>query len=128
MESLVGFQHQSHYSDFRIKPSNKVNEELIEQEWPNIQRIMVSLAQKDVTQATIVRKLASYVRQNKTMKALWELDNICRTLYILDFIDDPELRQSVQKALNRSEAYHRLRRAVAFVNGGKFSVQTKGEQ
>ena len=62
------------------------------------------------------------------MKALWELDNICRTLYILDFIDEPELRQSVQKALNRGEAYHRLRRAVAFVNGGKFSVQTEGEQ
>jgi len=76
---------------------------------------MASLAQKDVTQATIVRKLSSYVRQNKTMKALWELENICRTLYILDFIDDVELRQSVQKALNRGEAYHRLRRAVAFV-------------
>jgi len=97
------------------KPSRKANDELIEREWPNIQRIMASLAQKDVTQATIVRKLSSYVRQNKTMKALWELENICRTLYILDFIDDVELRQSVQKALNRGEAYHRLRRAVAFV-------------
>ena len=67
---------------------------------------MVSLAQKDVTQATIVRKLSSYARQNQTKKALWELENICRTLYILDFIDDVELRQSVQKALNRGEAYH----------------------
>jgi hypothetical protein len=38
-----------------------------------------------------------------------------------------ELRQSVQKALNRGEAYHRLRRAVAFVNG-RFSVQTEVEQ
>jgi len=34
----------------------------------------------------------------------------------------------VQKALNRGEAYHRLRRAVAFVNGGKFRVQTEAEQ
>ena len=32
------------------------------------------------------------------------------------------------KALNRGEAYHRLRRAVAFVNGGKFRVQTEAEQ
>jgi hypothetical protein len=59
---------------------------------------------------------------------LWELENICRTLYILDFIDDVELRQSVQKALNRGEAYHRFRRAVAYVNGGKFRVQTEAEQ
>ena len=128
MDSLVGFKHPNHYSGFLIKPSHKANDELIEREWPNIQRIMASLAQKDVTQATIVRKLSSYVRQNKTMKALWELENICRTLYILDFIDGVELRQSVQKALNRGEAYHRLRRAVAFVNGGKFSVQTEAEQ
>jgi TnpA family transposase len=34
----------------------------------------------------------------------------------------------VQKALNRGEAYHRLRRAVAFVNGGKFRVKTEAEQ
>jgi TnpA family transposase len=38
------------------------------------------------------------------------------------------LRQSVQKALHRGEAYHRLRRAVAYVKGGKFRVQTEAEQ
>jgi TnpA family transposase len=64
----------------------------------------------------------------KTKKALWELENIFRTLYILDFMDDVNLRQCVQKALNKGEAYHRLRRAVAFVNGGKFRVKTETEQ
>ena len=34
----------------------------------------------------------------------------------------------MQKALNRGEAYHRLRRAVSFVNGGKFRVKTEAEQ
>ena len=34
----------------------------------------------------------------------------------------------MQKALNRGEAYHRLRRAVAYVNGGKFRVKTEAEQ
>jgi len=38
------------------------------------------------------------------------------------------LGQTVQKALNRGKAYHRLRRAVANVNGGKFRVKTAGEQ
>lgn len=128
-EKLVGFESPGRYpSDFLIKPSRKTYDELIIQEWPNIQRIMASLAQKDTTQATIVRKLSSYARQNQTKKALWELDNICRTIYILDFIDDVGLRQSVQKALNRGEAYHRFRRAVAYVNAGKFKVQTEAEQ
>jgi TnpA family transposase len=43
----------------------------------NIQRIVASLMQKDVTQATVVRKLSSYTRQNETKKAMWEVDNIC---------------------------------------------------
>jgi TnpA family transposase len=126
--TLIGFQHPSCYGDLLIRPSRKAFDDLIRKEWGNIQRIMASLAHKDVTQATIVRKLSSYARQNQTKKALWELDNLCRTLYVLDFIDDPELRQSVQKALNRGEAYHRLRRAVAYVNGGKFRVKTETEQ
>ncbi|HLK55210.1 MAG TPA: Tn3 family transposase [Chthonomonadaceae bacterium] len=41
---------------------------------------------------------------------------------------DVQLRQGVQKALNRGEAYHRLRRAVTFVNGGRFRVKTEAEQ
>lgn len=128
IDTLVGFYPPKHYADCIIKPARKVKDGLIIKEWPNVQRIMASLAQKDVTQATLVRKLNSYTRQNSTRKALWELESICRTLYILDFVNDVELRQSVQKSLNRGEAYHRLRRAVAFVNGGKFRVQTEAEQ
>lgn len=81
-----------------------------------------------MAQATVVRKLSSYVRQNQTKKALWEMENIRWTIYILDFIDDPVLRQSVQKALNRGEAYHRMRRAISYVNSGKFRVKTEAEQ
>ena len=128
MSSLVSFRHPNHYADLLIKPVRKTFDALIVKEWPNIQRIMASLAQKDVTQATVVRKLSSYARQNQTRKALWELDSIRRTIYILDFIDNPTLRQSVQKALNRGESYHRMRRAISYVNSGKFRVKTEAEQ
>lgn len=39
-----------------------------------------------------------------------------------------ELRQCVQRALNRGEAYHRLRRVIAYVNNGKFRVTTEEQQ
>jgi hypothetical protein len=55
IDALVGFQHSSHYADYLIKPSRKAFDTLICKEWPNIQRILASLAQKNVTQATIVR-------------------------------------------------------------------------
>ena len=128
LAGLVGRHAPGHYGKWLVKPSRKSNDELIIREWPAVQRIMASLGQKQVSQATIVRKLASYKRQNQTKKALWELDNLCRTRHILQFINDVGLRQSIQKALNRGEAYHRLRRAVAFVNGGKLRVHTEAEQ
>ena len=71
--SLVGVRHPSHYAGSLIKPTRKIREDLIVREWPNIQRIVASLMQKDVTQATVVRKLSSYTRQNGTKKAMWEV-------------------------------------------------------
>lgn len=39
---------------------------------------------------------------------------------MLNYVDDKTLRQFVQQALNRGEAYHQLRRAIASVNGNQF--------
>jgi hypothetical protein len=38
------------------------------------------------------------------------------------------MRQGVQKALNRGEAYHKLKRAVFHAHQGKFRVKTELEQ
>jgi len=88
----------------------------------------VSLALKETTQSTIVRKLSSHARNNRTKRALWEYDGIHRSLYLLNYIDSPSLRRSVQKALNRGENYHQLRRAVSFASFGKLRFKTEYEQ
>jgi TnpA family transposase len=125
---LYGFHDPSHYQHCVVKPIRKIKKKLITDEWDNIQRIMVSLGVKSTTQSTIVRKLSSYQRKNRTKKALWEYDNIIKSLYLLNYIDILAVRQSVQKALNRGEAYHKLKRAVFHVNQGKFRVKTELEQ
>jgi TnpA family transposase len=128
-EALYGFKHPSQYDeDMVLKPIRKLSPELIIEEWENIQRIMVSLALKTTTQSTIVRKLSAFARKNKTRRALWEYDNIFRSLYLLDYIDSPPLRRNVQQALNRGESYHQLRRAVSHANFGKLRFKTEHEQ
>ena len=75
------------------------------------------------------RRQAQRLRaQNKTRQALWEYDTIIRSLYLLEYIDSPPLRQNVQRALNRGENYHQLRRAVSYANFGKLRFQTEEEQ
>ncbi|PUB87372.1 MAG: hypothetical protein DBP02_01415 [gamma proteobacterium symbiont of Ctena orbiculata] len=56
----------------------------------------------------IVSKLSTYRRQNRTNKALWEFDNITKSLYLLDYVDLPMRRSNVHKALNRYEACYWL--------------------
>ena len=103
--SLYGFKHPSKYSAMLLKPIRKTNKQLIIDEWSNMQRIFLSLALKTTTQFIIVGKLSSYTRKNRTTRALWELDNIFRSLYLLNYIDSLTLRQNVQRAMNRGESY-----------------------
>lgn len=126
-KSLYGFKHPVSY-DGLIKPVRKIRKDLIIGEWDGVARIMVSLALKSTTQSIITRKLSAYARKNKTRTALWEYDNIIKSLYLLRFVDEPPLRRNVQLALNRGESYHKLRKAVAFANFGKLRFKTEYEQ
>lgn len=128
-KSLYGFQHPTQYGDeFLLRPIRKIQKELVIDEWENMLRIFLSLALKTTTQFVIVGKLSSYARKNRTKRALWELDNIYRSLYLLDYIDILTLRRNVQKALNRGEGYHQLRKAVSYANFGQLRFKTENDQ
>ena len=50
------------------------------------------------------------------------------TYYEKYHIDSLALRTNVQRALNRGESYHKLRRAVSHANFGKLRFKTEQEQ
>jgi TnpA family transposase len=127
--TLYGFKDISEYDEkFLLKPACKVNKSLILEEEDNIQHIFASLALKVTSQSVIISKLSAYARNNRTKKALWELDNIQRSSYLLTYIDSMMLRRNVQRVLNRGESYHKLRRAVAYAYSGRLRVKTELEQ
>lgn len=108
--------------DDRVQLSLKkpINTKRIMEHWDTIQRIAVSLAQRKTDQATLVRKLSAYKSNHPLLEAFTEYNRLVKARYLLSYIDDPELRNHVQKALNRGEAYHQLRRAISQVNGDRF--------
>jgi TnpA family transposase len=101
--------------------------DIIEKGWQDIQRIMLSLQSKRTTQASLVRKLSGYPAYHPTLQALTEYNRLIKAQYLLDYIDDASLRQYVQRALNRGEAWHALRRTIALVNGNKFRGKNESE-
>ena len=56
------------------------------------------------------------------------MDNIRRSSYLLTYVDSLAMRRNVQRALNRGESYHKLRRAVAYAYSGRLRVKTGLEQ
>jgi TnpA family transposase len=100
---------------------------LIIEQWETIQRIVISLQKKTISQATLVRKLSGYSQNHPLLKALTEYNRMIKAMYLLDYIDDASLRRYVQRALNRGEAYHQLRRAIANVNGNRFRGKNDNE-
>src|SRR3546814_7780240 len=86
--------------------SDLINEPLIERNWPDILRIMATIAAGIVAPSQILRKLASYPRQNELALALREVGRIERTLFMIDWILDAGLQRQAQIGLNKGEAHH----------------------
>ncbi len=82
--------------------------------WEDVLRLSVSISQGTATASLLLRKLGSYPRQNGLAVALREIGKIERTLFILQWLKDSELRRRVQVGLNKGEARNALARAVFF--------------
>lgn len=125
---LYGSKDASYPDKYILKPSNIINENLILEEEMNMKRVIASLALKTATVSTIIKKISNSPKSNRTRKALSEYDKIIRSIHVLKYIDDPNFGQYIQKAVNRQELYHKLRRKVGFENGGKIMVRLESEQ
>ncbi len=92
--------------------TTSVNLKGIEIHWREVLRLATSIKQGTVTASLMLKKLASYPKQNGLAKALREIGRIERTLFILDWFRDPALLRRVQAGLNKGEARNALVRAV----------------
>jgi TnpA family transposase len=100
----------------------------IQAHWDDILRLAASIKQGTVTASLMLRKLGSYPRQNGLAVALRELGRIERTLFILDWLQNVELRRRVHAGLNKGEARNALARAVFFNRLGEIRDRSFEQQ
>ncbi|CCH47872.1 Tn3 family transposase [Pseudodesulfovibrio piezophilus] len=111
---LYTFGSAKRWADLEPLIGSKIKQKDIENQWEEILRLASSIRLGTVTASLIIRKLASYPRQNKLALAIRELGRLERTLFLLDWVKKPELRSRVQAGLNKGESRNALARAVFF--------------
>ena len=74
-----------------------------------------------VAPSVMLRKLADYRRQNQLDLALQELGRMERPLFMLDWLESPELRRRCHAGLNKSEQRHFLAQVICTFKQGRIA-------
>ena len=91
-----------------------INLRAVTDQWFELLRLALSVKTGTATASVILRKLAAYPRQNGLALALRERGKLERTLFTLQWLQDPDLRRRSSVGLNKGEQQNALRRAVFF--------------
>ena len=125
---LYSFGRASAYPSLEPLIAGRINVALIRSHWSDILRVAASIRTGTVTASLILRQLASYPRQNGVAAALRELGRLERTLFTLNWLEDPELRRGASRELNKGESRNSLARAVFIHRLGEIRDRTYENQ
>lgn len=113
---------------WKIAPDHYINDTLIRENWDDLLRLVATIKLKENTASDIFRRLNSYSRQHALYQTLKAFGQMIKSLFILRYVDDVELRQAIEKQLNKVELANRFSRAVAVGNPREFTQAEKEEQ
>ena len=91
-------------------------------------RVALSISQGRLRASTILRKLGTASRKNKLFVAFRELGRVVRTIFLLQFINDEDLRRTINAATNVAEAWNGFVQWVAFGSEGVIRQNNREEQ
>jgi TnpA family transposase len=114
--------------DWKISPDKTVNTELIREHWDALLRLVTTIQLKENTASDIFRRLNSYSRQHTLYQTLKAFGQIIKSLFILRYVNDVELRQAIEKQLNKVELSNKFARAVAVGSPYEYAQTEKEEQ
>ena len=119
-QRLYKLHKSQNYGEYDCLFSGTVDIELIQEHWDQIIRIVAALKNGHLPAHIIIQKLAN--RTDKVAKAVQALGRLVKTIYILRYLSDEELRYKVHLQLNRGESRHNLAKALFFDNRGIFKT------
>ena len=125
---LYRFRSGSDQAEWPIVPAKHVNENAVRVSWDDLLRLVATIRLKEATASEIFRRLNSYSRQHRLYAAMKAFGQIIKSMFILRYIDQVELRQAIEKQLNKVELANGFTRAVAVGNPRGLEHSDKEDQ
>lgn len=104
--------NSAHYGALDGLTKNKINTDLITNNWDDMLRVAASLKLGVVNATDLMRSLQRGNQPSSLAKAIGELGRISKTLYLLSYIDDETYRRRILTQINRGESRHSLSRKL----------------
>jgi len=116
------------YKDLQPILGRRIRTDVIREHWDDVLRLVASLQADTVLPSAMLKRLAAFQRQNQLDLALQELGRIERTLFMLDWLESPQLRQLCQAGLNKSEQRHALAQVICTFKQGRIADRGQDAQ
>jgi TnpA family transposase len=108
--------------------SDVINWDLIETHWQDLLRVVLSIKTGKISSSVLLRKLGNYSRKNRLYQAFRELGRVVRTVFLLQYISEVELREQIMAATNKVEAYNGFSKWFFFGGQGIIATNDPEEQ
>jgi TnpA family transposase len=108
--------------------ANRINTGRIVAHWDDLLRLGASIHEGAVLPSLLLTKLQAFPRQNAVARALQEYGRLIKTLFILRYLQQPQLRKRVGRQLNKGESLHALRETVHFAHHGNVRHRQLADQ
>jgi TnpA family transposase len=113
---------------YGIKPTYYANTDSIENGWDDILRLAATIKLREHKLSTIIKRLSSYAKQHPLLNSIKAFGRIVKSLFILNYINDVELRQKIEKQLNKGEFANRFASALTFINNQEIVQSLQEDQ
>lgn len=130
LKKLVFYRpdRSSSYNNIDQLFGDSINFSLIETHLPDMLRIVLSIKAGKITPSTILRRLGTKSRKNKLYFAFRELGRVVRTIFLLKYIGDVEVRRTVHSATNKSEEFNNFSQWSFFGSEGVIANNVRHQQ
>jgi TnpA family transposase len=107
---------------------NVIDWQLIEDHYADVMRVVLSVQEGKISSAILLRRLSTYSRRNHIYQAFREIGRAIRTVQLLRFCSDAQLRRRTTAETNKVESYNNFSSWCRFGNAGVIAANDPEEQ